>query len=733
MTLGSSPPEGVAPGLLLGPNSIDQNHGYIKTVTTASDLSVSPLHTEAQLPSAGVSTPHPTQELNFSQVIYSSLLGLVNRVMSSNDSNCQDNCSGHGECLNGTCVCLVQYEGDGCTEPNLAYFVSFATIFYLIACVCLAQLVVCVRAEYMRLKTPSLRRACRVTTQKMLYVIIFIGAALRGAYFSSPSNADLPLSNSFMGAFYPIILTGGSLIVCFWAEAFHLQDIRCERPRFLSKSFMGFLIFNIITYSLLLAEILLTKKSENEEDRSFLTHVFNGCYAVLLFIVVVFFLIYGVEVYFKVRGGFVNDTLIVGNVHSRTPATQVEASTSRSSLQTQSTDATTQLLPATTPTTSSPSPSPSSTPSTSSAIKSSPDSPCKASLLEEEPEPSDSSPQRLVQSTTAHQFNGGFGNLTTMATRRSVDTSQLNQSRFGLVFQAIMLLITVCFLFSDVLGGFWKNRVPLISRNAYDILFRIVELGVALWFPCVLWNSMSPEQLWILNPKKILKKLDIERTLELGQNINKCVSGTDSSAECWICYDTERVDAGPLIQPCDCRGDVRAVHHDCLRKWLMECAENQAAAENLSCKVCGTTYELERGRAWWIGQGFTTRHWLQTATHVTVMCATVAGAWAVIQMYEDAYIRTLAAGLSLLILYVCLRFLGFNTFNAYNRARYSAVKILGRRFNSPREQQNCSTAAIAGTSGQYRSTQGDVAIISSEITVDINATGIPKILPEATI
>lgn len=61
------------------------------------------------------------------------------------------------------------------------------------------------------------------------------------------------------------------------------------------------------------------------------------------------------------------------------------------------------------------------------------------------------------------------------------------------------------------------SRVPLMSRNAYDIIFRVVELGVALWFPCVLWNCMSPEQLWILNPKKILKKLDIDRSLELGQ------------------------------------------------------------------------------------------------------------------------------------------------------------------------------------------------------------------------
>ena len=33
----------------------------------------------------------------------------------------------------------------------------------------------------------------------------------------------------------------------------------------------------------------------------FFTNVFNGCYAILMFIVVIFFLIYGVEVYFKVK------------------------------------------------------------------------------------------------------------------------------------------------------------------------------------------------------------------------------------------------------------------------------------------------------------------------------------------------------------------------------------------------------------------------------------------------
>lgn len=74
--------------------------------------------------------------------------------------------------------------------------------------------------------------------------------------------------------------------------------------------------------------------------------------------------------------------------------------------------------------------------------------------------------------------------------RQSIDTAQLHQSRLGLVSQAIMLIITVCFILSEILGEFWKKKVPLESRNIFDVVFRVVELGVALWFPCVLWNCM---------------------------------------------------------------------------------------------------------------------------------------------------------------------------------------------------------------------------------------------------
>ena len=123
---------------------------------------------------------------------------------------------------------------------------------------------------------------------------------------------------------------GFSLGRDFRFQVFHLRDVQ-ERPRFLSKSFLGFLAFNVITYSLLIAELVITNTQiHSEEDKvvmpapgesflvlrhqrslvtpktarfilqSFFSHLFNGCYAVLMFIVVVFFLIYGVEVYFKV-------------------------------------------------------------------------------------------------------------------------------------------------------------------------------------------------------------------------------------------------------------------------------------------------------------------------------------------------------------------------------------------------------------------------------------------------
>jgi hypothetical protein len=103
------------------------------------------------------------------------------------EANCDANCSGHGECLNGSCYCQIQFEGTECKRINFSYHVAFASIFFLLALTSLIQLVMCIHAEYLRMKkNPSILRACRVTTQKFLYFLVFLASVLRGAYFAAP-------------------------------------------------------------------------------------------------------------------------------------------------------------------------------------------------------------------------------------------------------------------------------------------------------------------------------------------------------------------------------------------------------------------------------------------------------------------------------------------------------------------------------------------------------------------
>ncbi|XP_058806256.1 uncharacterized protein LOC131672801 [Phymastichus coffea] len=539
-------------------------------------------------------------------------------MMAWNNTCAIENCSGHGECHNGTCLCEIQYDGPGCHVPNSSYYMAFATIFFILAFVCLTQLVMCVIAEWRKMKAPSFLRACRVTTQKVLYFVVFLASLIRGAYFTSPTSFQAPWSKSLMSAYYPLMLSGASLIVCFWAEVFHLPDIRTDKPQFLSKSYLAFVVFNFLTFSLLILEVVTSQyNAQDEDDQAFYTHVFNGCYAVLLFIVVILFLIYGIEVFFKVRGGFLSDS----QVASIATNNRLDEGTR------------------------------------------SDDDPVTAKLFE--PIPSTSAMEPTLQ--------------------QEVNTSQLHQSRFGLISQALMLFIVVGFLFSETLSQFWKTKVPLYSRNWHDVVFRVIEVGAALWFPCVLWNCMSPEQLWILNPKRILKRLDLDQTkhpkeIEL-QDKSKAAEAerlTDNASIsskdcCWICYDSDTQDAGPLIQPCQCKGDVGVVHHNCLRRWLVESSKN---LDSLTCKVCGTQYNVEHATRLDWQNGLTPRHWLHTIGLVVTMCGSAAAAWITIQLVEDPFIRMLAAGAALLIIYVCIKCFSVNTVVAYQRAKISSLNIV---------------------------------------------------------
>lgn len=204
---------------------------------------------------------------------------------------------------------------------------------------------------------------------------------------------------------------------------------------------------------------------------------------------------------------------------------------------------------------------------------------------------------------------------------------------------------------------------------------------IFLRFPAVLWNCMQPSELWILNPRKLLAKFDQQKSpeTELSQvdgvpittglwpswlspfcTNRKCElagKGTEDDEafldkrECWICYDCERNE--PLIQPCDCTGDVSSVHHECLRRWLME--SSSASNEPLRCKVCNYEYEIYQNNELKWDKAFTAKHWGSTAVIVTCICMTVACAWIVIQLYDNSYIRMLAASVALIVIYICIR------------------------------------------------------------------------------
>ena len=65
-------------------------------------------------------------------------------------AQCSGNCSGHGQCLNGSCYCMIQYQGTECDDANFSFHVAFSSIFSLMALTSLIQLGMCIHSEYLR-------------------------------------------------------------------------------------------------------------------------------------------------------------------------------------------------------------------------------------------------------------------------------------------------------------------------------------------------------------------------------------------------------------------------------------------------------------------------------------------------------------------------------------------------------------------------------------------------------
>ncbi|EDO36525.1 predicted protein [Nematostella vectensis] len=493
-------------------------------------------------------------------------------------SVCPGDCNGRGACVAGSCVCEVKYSGGNCTDYNLGYNVGFGAIFYILSAVSFLQLILCIRSEFCKLKRPSVAKACRPTVQKMLYVCMIIACGSRGLYHSGYLPGTLApnlITPNLFSVYYPMIISGFSILICFWAETFHVAGLRFDKPRFLNKSHKGFIMINSFIYVVLLVQVITIETTDLKTQ-----NIFSGIFASLMFLVLVFFLIYGVELYYKLRGAFIT------------------------------------------------------------------------------------------------------------AQSASVDCTQATLSRVGLVSQALFQLLTSLYLMGEVMGNVWKDSIPVASRNILEILFRVFEVGVALWFPCCLWNWESPHQLWVLNPKKLLRfhrsaDSETKSLLSSGspttsyESIEPAKDEATIEYDCWVCYDTTRTDAGPMIFPCKCKGDVAAVHHECLRRWLLESTSSESR-DPPRCKVCDEEYILTEGRTW-LPNGLTVRYWSVTIVILSVMVASPTGAYMVCFMPLSTACKVLIVGMSVIMEYLCLRLLGFNIVSVYRRARITALTIIGRK------------------------------------------------------
>lgn len=112
----------------------------------------------------------------------------------------------------------------------------------------------------------------------------------------------------------------------------------------------------------------------------------------------------------------------------------------------------------------------------------------------------------------------------------------------------------------------------------------------------------------------------------------------------------------------------------------------------LKCKVCESPYEIERSNRLDWEKGFTIQHWAKTIIIVTLMCITGAGAWVIIQLNEDSFVRVLVAGFAIIIGYILFKMLGENTVTAIERAKVSSINIV----TSASDLHSASTSGGSG-------------------------------------
>ncbi|XP_062523560.1 uncharacterized protein LOC134198219 [Corticium candelabrum] len=498
----------------------------------------------------------------------------------SNASVCPEDCLKRGSCSHGTCLCEVQYSGASCQHVNLPYVISFGFVFHVISAVSFLQLILSIISDYQQSTKCRVKTAFRMTTSKCLYLFTGLATLSKGLYFSLMEHIPNQWSLNLESTYYPFVLASVALIVCFWAEIY-MKGIQTGGSSFLLHSHVAYSSFCGVIYTLLGAKWIVTEFVD-DAAKDHIHQTIECVWAGLMLIVFVFFLIFGVELFFKVRGAFATDT--------------------------------------------------------------------------------------------AHLNN-----------------HQVQCSRFGLVSQALFQLGVAALLIIDGSDSYLRDRSSVLARTVYDIVFRIMELAIALWFPCALWNWKRPEKLWLINPRQLLQQSEEGESDEHSFLVNSpglttSYASTETSVqasvsigdECWICLDKDLLKGESLMIPANCKCH-NPVHHCCLKKWILEKHASSSGSEKPCCAICHEPYVISvPTSSGWLLTGLTTRHWLTICGLVAALCGLFVSGQQTVDTNWPNVVKVFVLGLVIISSLLCIRILVQNVMNALRRARAAAMMIRGR-------------------------------------------------------
>jgi hypothetical protein len=117
----------------------------------------------------------------------------------------------------------------------------------------------------------------------------------------------------------------------------------------------------------------------------------------------------------------------------------------------------------------------------------------------------------------------------------------------------------------------------------------------------------TQEDMATLANDELNKEEEEEELLSNAASPTKDLGGGIANGErfiCYMCYETHNTDEDALVAPCECKGDTRYLHVQCLQKWYQSsvCGSQAQVIRTTgngapACKICGAAYKSAFRRA----------------------------------------------------------------------------------------------------------------------------------------